>query len=118
MRVIIAGSRGIGARVHVDDAMRHAALAGIHASAVVSGGARGVDTLGEYWAKERLLPVLRYPADWRTHGRSAGHIRNQEMARNADALVAIWDGHSRGTADMIDTAEYHGLRVFVWRVHP
>ena len=54
-----------------------------------------------------------YPADWNTLGRKAGHVRNIEMAKNADALVACWDGVSRGTEDMIKIARSEGLAVFV-----
>ncbi len=76
---------------------------------VISGKAKGADSLGEKLAKEIGWKVLEYPADWDTNGKSAGYIRNIEMAKNADALIAFWDEKSRGTKHMIDTAEKNGL---------
>jgi hypothetical protein len=63
-----------------------------------------VDTLAELWAVENGIPNTRYPADWKRYGRKAGPIRNRLMAENAEALIAIWDGKSRGAMDMIKQA--------------
>lgn len=68
---------------------------------VVSGTARGSDLFGEKWAHEHGLPVTRFPAKWEEHGKAAGHIRNAEMAKYADAAVILWDGVSKGTEGMI-----------------
>ena len=54
--------------------------------------------------------VLSFPADWDKYGKAAGYKRNDEMARNADALIAFWDGKSRGTRHMIDLAKKYGLQ--------
>lgn len=83
---------------------------------VVSGCARGVDRLGEQWAQMRSIPIKRFPANWDRDGRSAGPIRNRQMANYAEALVAIWDGESKGTKNMIEEAERRGLVVFVLQV--
>lgn len=112
MKTIIAGSRGIT----VIRLVRQAVLESkFEITEVVSGAARGVDTLGEQFAKESGIPVTRFPADWTRYGRSAGPIRNRAMAEYADALIAITTG-SRGTASMIALAESHGLRVFVLKI--
>ena len=71
---------------------------------IVSGTAKGADRLGEGYARERGYQIERYPADWDRDGNKAGPLRNIEMAKNADALIAFWDGQSRGTKHMIDTA--------------
>lgn len=76
---------------------------------IVSGDARGADSLGVRYANERGYSVRHFPADWDKNGRSAGYIRNVEMAENADALIAFWDGKSRGTNHMIDIAKSRGL---------
>lgn len=81
---------------------------------IVSGKARGVDTLGELWAERMNIPVDEYPANWDKHKRAAGPIRNSLMADNAEALVAVWDNKSRGTKNMIDTATKKGLLVYVF----
>ena len=78
---------------------------------IVSGTARGADRLGERYARERGYRIDRYPADWDRDGSSAGPIRNALMADNAHALIAFWDGRSRGTMNMIDTAKAKGLMV-------
>lgn len=82
---------------------------------VVSGHASGADSLGERYAQERGLECELHPADWHAHGRAAGPIRNAQMADVANALIAFWDGKSRGTKNMIDTATKRGLQVAVVR---
>lgn len=109
-RVIVAGSRD---GVRYADVCAAIEQSGFNVAAVVSGGCRGTDRLGEDWANNHDIPVFVYPADWSTHGHAAGPIRNATMANNADALVAIWDGQSRGTKNMIDVAKRKGLSVFV-----
>lgn len=113
MRVIIAGSRGITEYGIVALAV---ALSGFEVTEVVSGCARGVDLLGERWAALNGVPVAMFPADWNQLGKSAGHIRNLAMANYADALVAVWDGHSAGTKSMIKIAERDSRLVYVHRV--
>lgn len=112
MRVIIAGSRGLS-----PDAVRRALDAcpwTTEIATVLSGTARGVDEAGEAWASEHGLPIERFPPDWKTQGKRAGPIRNEQMARVADGLIAVWDGQSPGTRHMIDVARARGLRVFVF----
>jgi len=78
---------------------------------IVSGTARGADKLGEKYAAEHELPVVQFPAEWSKYGKSAGYKRNAVMADYADALVAFWDGASRGTKHMIDLAKEKDLHV-------
>ena len=82
---------------------------------IVSGHASGADALGEHYALERDLQLETYTADWKAHGRAAGPIRNAQMASVAHALIAFWDGKSRETKNMIDTAKKHNLQVAVVR---
>jgi hypothetical protein len=112
MITIIAGSRGITDIGSVQVAME---ACGWTPSIVVSGTAGGVDTLGERWAQEQGIPVFRTPANWDKYGKRAGYLRNVEMAQGADALVAIWDGVSKGTRHMIDIARKMGLRVYIYK---
>lgn len=71
---------------------------------IISGGAQGADKLGEKYAKESSMDLIIFPADWSKYGKSAGHIRNKQMAEYGDMLFAFWDGESRGTKNMIDEA--------------
>lgn len=116
MKVIIAGSRTLRSFGVVRRAIYHgcAALQIAKPSEVVSGGASGVDSTGELWAGANGVPVRRFPADWIRYGLGAGPIRNREMADYADALIAVWDGKSRGTADMIRQMRERGKPVEVF----
>lgn len=80
---------------------------------IVSGGADGADKLGEQYAKEKGCKLKIFPADWNKHGKSAGPIRNEEMAKYADACIVFWDGKSKGTDSMIKLAKRHNLRLVV-----
>ena len=86
-----------------------------HPITVVSGHARGADKLGEAYALSKGYDVKVMPADWDKYGKSAGYKRNKNMADISDALVAFWDGKSRGTMHMINLARAKGLRVHVVR---
>lgn len=86
-----------------------------HKIVIISGCARGADTLGMRYASENILDVDEYPADWDKYGKKAGYMRNVEMAENADALIAFWDGKSKGTKHMIDIATERNLPIRVIR---
>ncbi len=114
MKTIIAGSRNINSLAVLRDAIKQAERReGIIPSLIVSGCAKGVDTNGEDWSREQKLPLIRMPALWGKYGKSAGRMRNIEMADYAEALIAVWDGESKGTKHMIDTARYKGLKVYI-----
>jgi hypothetical protein len=113
MKVVIAGSRNVEDLYLVKEAI---AESGFLITEVVSSGAKGVDSLAEQWASENNIPVSVFNPDWAKYGRGAGPVRNAEMTDYADALIAVWDGESKGTKDMIAKAEKKGLKVFVY--HP
>lgn len=80
---------------------------------IVSGMARGADKLAWQWGHHFHCRVDEFPADWNTHGKRAGYLRNQQMANHADGLIAFWDGKSRGTMHMINIMEKLGKPVKV-----
>lgn len=82
---------------------------------IISGTAKGADTLGERYARERGYDLVRMPADWEKHGKSAGYIRNEEMARVADMAIIFWDGKSKGTGHMIDLCREYGVHTEIFR---
>ena len=86
-----------------------------HKIVIISGCARGADTLGLPYASENAFDIEEYPADWDKYGKKAGYMRNVEMAKNADALIAFWDGKSKGTKHMIDIATERNLSIRVIR---
>lgn len=82
---------------------------------IISGLAKGADSLGCRFAAENNYPLRGFAAEWGKFGKSAGIIRNKLMAKNATHLIAFWDGKSRGTAHMIGYAKDLALRVRVVR---
>lgn len=112
MKTIIAGSRDIRFPIVVKQAI---ITSGFDITEVVCGGAKGVDGLGESWALQNGIPVKHFPADWSQHGKSAGYKRNVLMGDYADALIAVWDGASKGTNHMINIATKKGLKVYVYK---
>jgi len=112
-RVIIAGGRDFNDFDLLKQKMDKLLSNVIGDIAIVSGMARGADSLGARYAVLKGYALHSFPADWDKYGKSAGYRRNEEMARNADALVAFWDGKSKGTKHMIDIARLHGLKVRV-----
>lgn len=90
---------------------------GVSITEVVSGGAKGVDKLGEKWAISYGVPIKTFyltNEDWLLFGNRAGIIRNQQMAEYADVLIAIWDGKSKGTANMIEEMKKLDKPVYVF----
>lgn len=111
MKAIVAGCRDVTDFNLVQTAIDNS---GFEITELVSGRATGVDALGERWARENSVKITTFPADWRTHGKAAGPIRNAQMAEYADALIAVWDGVSRGTKNMINEAKKRELNVYVF----
>lgn len=113
MKIIVAGSRTIEDRDIVEAAIKES---GFVITEIVSGGARGVDAIGESFAVDNFYPYKVFNADWDTHGKKAGILRNIEMAAYADALVAVRLGDSKGTTHMIEEAIRKGLKVFIYEI--
>ena len=112
--VIIAGSRGFnnyGLLCEKCDKF----FARKTPTMILCGEARGADTLGRRYAEEHGIAVGSFPAEWGKYGRAAGILRNQEMLKHADALVAFWDERSSGTRNMIDIACEKGIPVRIVR---
>lgn len=99
MKVIIAGSRDYYCYNALLKAIKDS---GFNITRVVSGRARGVDSMGEKWALENNIPISYFPANWNKFGKSAGYKRNVEMGKFADAAICIWKDKSKGTEHMIN----------------
>jgi hypothetical protein len=110
MKTIIAGSRTIKDYKFLLEAILES---GFIITEVISGNAEGADKLGERFAKENGIKLSARPADWPKYGKAAGPIRNEEMANEAECLIALWDGISKGTKHMIQIAKAKGLKIYI-----
>ncbi len=111
MRVIIAGGRNfIPKKYHAEWLLELHKR--IKMTCVISGMADGADLFGWCWARDNKIKVEEHPADWDQFGKSAGPIRNREMAKCANAVVLFPGG--RGTADMKQVAIECGLEIYEW----
>lgn len=112
MKLIIAGGRDFNDY----DLIRNEAdkfISELEPSSVtiVSGGAKGVDALGEKYARGNNFKIEIFKADWSKYGRAAGPKRNELMAQYASHLLAFWNGESKGTKSMISLAKREKLIV-------
>jgi predicted Rossmann-fold nucleotide-binding protein len=105
MKTIIAGGRD-----YIERPGDSAFLCGVGITKVISGGCKGADEIGERWAGLNGIEVEIYRAEWKTKGKAAGPIRNEAMARIADAVVLFPGG--KGTANMEAAAKRHGIKIF------
>lgn len=116
MKLIVAGSRTIRDKSVVWDSIVDGLRAFGPVDEIVHGGARGVDSLADKFARVNGFEVTVMNAEWDKYGKAAGPKRNSKMANYGDALVAVWDGESAGTQSMINEALYKGLDVLVKQV--
>jgi hypothetical protein len=110
VKLIVAGSRTVSLNYHLIAGAITFFTGNKTITELVSGGAKGVDSaVPEFLEMDRLdeYPLFNnppefkeFPADWDQYGKAAGPIRNKQMAEYADALLLIWDGESKGSANM------------------
>lgn len=84
---------------------------------IISGGANGADKIAEMFAQKYNIPIEVIKADWET-GKQAGVIRNTEIIKKSDCVIAFWDGESKGTLDSINKAKRAGKKLFVIDISP
>lgn len=112
MKLLVCGGRDFADAERVDRILKM-----VHAkrpiTILIEGGAAGADRLSRYWAERNGISIKTYEADWKTHGKGAGPIRNQLMIDDAkpDGVLAFPGG--RGTSDMIKRARAAGLKVML-----
>ncbi len=114
MKLAIIGSRDFNNYDFLHDKMDF--IAGTYKwniELVISGGAKGADSLGEQWAKKHAILTKIYYPDWDRYGRSAGFIRNYNIIEDANVVVAFWDGKSKGTKHSIDLAKKQGKEIII-----
>jgi len=80
---------------------------------IVSGGAKGADTLAEKFAKDYNIPIKIFRPNWKL-GKSAGYLRNKDIVDECDILIAFWDGKSKGTKHSINLAQDSNKEYYVY----
>uniref|UniRef100_A0A6M3KDA8 YspA cpYpsA-related SLOG domain-containing protein n=1 Tax=viral metagenome TaxID=1070528 RepID=A0A6M3KDA8_9ZZZZ len=103
MKIAIVGSRTFNNYEWLSEILLQFDLTLVYE--IVSGGAKGADTLGKKFAEHYSITHRVFSPEWDKYGKSAGFIRNQTIVDNCDIVIAFWDGESRGTADTIEKAK-------------
>jgi hypothetical protein len=98
VHLAVVGSRKIDSKALVYEWLTKALIKCSGDLVIVSGGAKGVDSLAAEFAEDHGIPVLEFKPDWKRHGRSAGFKRNHLIWEHANCGIAFWDGESKGTA--------------------
>lgn len=124
LRIIIAGSRNFNDYLLLEKTVFNIVNT-INKSdniiKIISGGAKGADSLGEKFAKNFKFDIVRFIPDWNKLGKRAGYVRNEQMAKYAiqdnskGILIAFWDGISKGTMHMINLAKKYNLEIYIIR---
>lgn len=119
-KVIIAGSRTIDDYDLVEKCIIQFISKFGLITEVICGEAKGVDKLGKQWALKNNIPVKSFYANWEKYRKSAGALRNKEMAiyasTNNGGCLAIQENQSRGTENMISLAEYFKLKTMIIKI--
>lgn len=106
IKLAIVGSRTFNNQ-HIFDNVMERLEDKYNITTIVSGGARGADSMGEAYADRFGLEKLIFPADWKKYGKRAGFLRNVDIIKNCDICVAFWDGESHGTKHDIELCKEH-----------
>ena len=110
MKIGVVGSRGFNNYKLLKDTLDKYLS---EATVIVSGGAKGADSLGERWANENGLETLIHLPNWDKHGKSAGFLRNYKIIEDSNIIIAFWDGLSRGTEHTIYNARAEDKEVII-----
>jgi len=102
MKLAIIGSRGFNDIDLLNETLNPLIF---QIELVVSGGAKGADKMGEQWAERHGIDTLIFLPEWDKYGKSAGFIRNEDIIKNADYVIAFWDQKSKGTLHSINLAK-------------
>jgi len=103
----------IGSRTFNNQDLLNATLNQFPMELIISGGARGADSMAAAYARHFNIPLKVFPADWDKWGKQAGYLRNKDIIAACDEVVAFWDGTSRGTAHSLKLAREWGKKITI-----
>lgn len=103
----------IGSRTFCDYEKLKEVLDKHYISQIVSGGAKGADTLGARYANEKNIPLIEFIPNWNKYGKRAGMMRNKDIINTSDVVIAFWDNISPGTKNSIEYAKKLGKKTII-----
>lgn len=118
MKLIIAGTRTFTDYQFLKDRLDKLLSEYTGEIEIISGACRGVDKLGELYARQYGYPIKTFTPNWTKYKFGAGFRRNIQMAEYATHCVVFWDGESRGSKHMIETAMKYKLKTRIILVKP
>lgn len=114
MKVAIIGSRGFTDYKNLSIFIRKNIFPD-KIDLIISGGAKGADTLAEKFAKEYNIETLIFKPDWTNFGLKAGMIRNKDIINHSDIVFAFWDGRSKGTKNSLELAKKFKKKIYLYQ---
>lgn len=114
MKIAIIGTRECG-NINLEQEIINRMLI-FRNDTIISGGARGIDTLAAMYARKHGMKLLEFRPDYATYGRSATFVRNRQIVDEADVVIAFWNGTSRGTKYTIEYAKKKHVPVIIIRI--
>jgi len=112
MKTAIIGSRSIQDYNYLENILKSLDF---KITEIITGGAKGVDTLAEIFSFSNSIPITKILPEWDKYGRGAGLVRNTSIIKESDVVIALWDGKSKGTLDSINKAHKLGKKVFIFK---
>lgn len=116
MKLAIVGSRSINNDELVIDFINECYPKLSKVKLIISGGAPGVDTIAEKYAKENKIKTKIFIPNWEKYGDQAHFIRNSNIISGCDECIIIWDGHSECTKQDIDLCYEMGKKCYIYNL--
>jgi len=116
MKVAIVGSRSINDQMFVEYLFRCFTYIFGKPTKIISGGAIGVDSFAGEYAGINKIELQIFRPNWAKYGRKAGFIRNEDIIKNCDICLAIWDGESHGTKHDLGLCEQYKKDLVLFNV--
>lgn len=113
MKLAIVGSRSFQDSTLLEQILSEDPFKSMDITTIISGAAAGADTVARSYAKKKKLMLIEFPADWLNKGHYAGYLRNMDIIESADAVLAFYDGVSKGTRHSIDIAQQYKKPLYV-----
>lgn len=116
MKLAIVGSRSINNEELIIDFINECYPKLSNVKLVISGGASGVDTIAEKYAKENNIKTKIFYPDWKKYGEQAHSIRNSNIISSCNECIIIWDGYSECTKQDIDLCQEMGKKCYIYNL--